>query len=66
MDYSIYDAIESGFTKVVFLIKRDMLETIENAIAKRIKNKIVWIIKTNSLDFNSFITKQSEYKYWNN
>ena len=40
MDYSIYDAIESGFTKVVFLIKRDMLETIENTIAKRIKNKI--------------------------
>lgn len=40
IDYSIYDAIESGFTKVVFLIKRDMLETIENTIAKRIKNKI--------------------------
>lgn len=40
MDYSIYDAIESGFTKVVFLIKKDMLETIENSIAKRIKNKI--------------------------
>lgn len=40
MDYSIYDAIESGFTKAVFLIKRDMLETIENTIAKRIKNKI--------------------------
>ena len=40
MDYSIYDAIERGFTKVVFLIKRDMLETIENTIAKRIKNKI--------------------------
>lgn len=40
MDYSIYDAIESGFTKVVFLIKRDMLETIEDTIAKRIKNKI--------------------------
>ncbi len=40
MDYSIYDAIESGFTKVVFLIKRDMLETIENTIAKRIKNKM--------------------------
>ena len=40
MDYSIYDAIESGFTKVVFLIKKDMLETIENTIAKRIKNKI--------------------------
>ncbi len=40
MDYSIYDAIKCGFTKVVFLIKKDMLETIENTIAKRIKDKI--------------------------
>lgn len=40
MDYSIYDAIMSGFTKVVFLIKKDMLDIVENTIGKRIKNKI--------------------------
>lgn len=40
MDYSIYDAIMCGFTKVVFLIKRDMLDVVENTIGKRIKEKI--------------------------
>lgn len=41
MDYSIYDAIEAGFEKVVFIIRKDLekdfKEIIGNRIAKQIK-----------------------------
>ena len=30
MDYSIHDAIEAGFTKVVFIIRTDLKEAFEN------------------------------------
>ena len=39
-DYSIYDAILAGFTKVVFVIKKENLEIFENTIGKRIEGKI--------------------------
>lgn len=38
MDYSIHDAIEAGFNKVVFIIRHDIEEAFEEAIGKRIKN----------------------------
>jgi len=40
IDYSIYDAIKAGFTKVVFIIKRENLSIFENTIGKRIAGKI--------------------------
>lgn len=40
IDYSIYDAIRSGFDKVVFVIRRSMLADFKNTIGKRIENKI--------------------------
>jgi len=40
VDYSIYDAIRAGFTKVVFVIKEENLEIFENTVGKRIKNHI--------------------------
>lgn len=36
MDYSIYDAIEAGFNKIVFVIQRRMLEDFKNVIGDRI------------------------------
>ena len=36
MEYSIYDAIRAGFTKVVFIIKPDMKDLMENLCGKRI------------------------------
>lgn len=39
-DYSIYDAILAGVTKVVFVIKKESLEIFQNTIEKRIGNKI--------------------------
>ncbi len=40
IDYSIYDAIESGFNKVVFIIKKENLEIFRSTIGKRFENKI--------------------------
>ena len=40
IDYSIYDAIRSGFNKVVFIIKEENLEVFKETIGKRIENHI--------------------------
>lgn len=40
MDYSIHDAINAGFTKVVFIIRTDLKEAFENHYAERFKGKI--------------------------
>ena len=37
IDYSIYDAIRAGFTKVVFVIKEEMLEEFKETIGRRIE-----------------------------
>ena len=39
MDYSIYDAIEAGFNKVVFVIRKDLLADFDAVIGQRMKNK---------------------------
>lgn len=40
IDYSIYDAIKAGFTKVVFIIKEENYEIFKSTIGKRIENRI--------------------------
>lgn len=40
MDYSIYDAIKVGFSKVVFVIREEFLQDFQNTIGKRLENKI--------------------------
>jgi len=40
MDYSIHDAINAGFTKVVFIIRTDLKEAFEAHYAERFKGKI--------------------------
>lgn len=40
IDYSIYDAIEAGFDKVIFIIKEENLEIFRSTIGKRIESKI--------------------------
>ena len=36
MDYSIYDAKQAGFEKVIFLIKKEIKEEFKETIGKRI------------------------------
>lgn len=40
MDYSIYDAMQAGFNKIVFVIRKDLLEDFDRIIGQRIKKKI--------------------------
>ncbi len=37
MDYSIYDAVQAGFDKVVFIIRRDIKDAFDEIIGNRIK-----------------------------
>lgn len=40
IDYSIYDAIKCGFTKVVFIIKEENYDIFRETIGKRVEDKI--------------------------
>ncbi|MDO5026381.1 MAG: sugar phosphate nucleotidyltransferase [Tissierellia bacterium] len=40
MDYSIYDAINAGFDKVVFIIREDIKDEFMEVIGERIKSKV--------------------------
>ncbi len=40
MDYSIYDAIEAGFTKVVFIIRKELQEAFNNHYMERFSGRI--------------------------
>ncbi len=40
MDYSIYDAIRAGFTKVVFIIRKDFADDFKNIFEPKLKGKI--------------------------
>ncbi len=40
MDYSIYDAIEAGFNKVVFVIRKDLEKDFKEVIGNRIEKQV--------------------------
>ncbi|MGK2862067.1 MAG: sugar phosphate nucleotidyltransferase [Chitinophagaceae bacterium] len=40
MDYSIYDAIRSGFGKIVFIIRREFVDDFKNIFEPKLKDKI--------------------------
>lgn len=40
MDYSIYDALEAGFNKVIFIIRRDLENDFKEIIGNRISEKV--------------------------
>ena len=40
IDYSIYDAINAGFNKVVFIIKEENYAIFKETIGKRVEDKI--------------------------
>jgi len=56
MDYSLFDAIRAGFTKVVFIVREEILEIVKEKFAPKAKGKI-------DIDFvvqpqNKFIPEQ--------
>jgi NDP-sugar pyrophosphorylase family protein len=40
MDYSLYDAIRAGFSKVVFIVREEILETVREKFEPRARGKI--------------------------
>ena len=40
IDYSVYDAIKAGFTKIIFLIKEENYEIFKETIGKRVESHI--------------------------
>ena len=40
IDYSVYDAVKAGFTKVVFIIKRENEQIFKETIGSRVEGKI--------------------------
>ena len=57
IDYSIYDAIQSGFNKVVFIIKEENYEIFKSTIGARVEPHI----KTEYVFQNNDYVKE-EYK----
>lgn len=51
IDYSIYDAIQAGFTKVVFIIKKENYEIFKETIGKRVEEhiKTEYVFQTNDI-----------------
>jgi choline kinase len=50
MDYSLFDAIRHGFTKVVFIVREEILETVKEKFLPKIKGKIEADFVIQSLD----------------
>ena len=39
MEYSIHDAIEAGFDRIVFILKEDMVETVKETVGKKFEGR---------------------------
>ncbi|MEA3443089.1 MAG: sugar phosphate nucleotidyltransferase [Bacteroidota bacterium] len=66
LEYSIYDAIRSGFGKVIFVIRESMEEDLRKTILKKIENKIETVCvfqKTDDLP-NGFQLPEGREKPW--
>src|ERR1044071_5299033 len=50
MDYSLFDAIRSGFTKVVFIVRDEILETVKEKFLPKVKGKMEAEFVIQSLD----------------
>lgn len=40
MDFSLFDAIKAGFTKVVFIVRKDILEEVKTEFGAKLKGKV--------------------------
>lgn len=40
MDFSLFDAVKAGFTKVVFIVRKDILEEVKNEFGAKLEGKV--------------------------
>jgi len=50
MDYSLFDALRAGFTKVVFIVREEILETVKEKFLPKLKGKVEVEFVIQSLD----------------
>jgi NDP-sugar pyrophosphorylase family protein len=50
MDYSLFDAVRAGFTKVVFIVRDEILETVKEKFLPRLQGKVEVEFVVQSLD----------------
>ena len=50
MDYSLFDAVRAGFTKIVFIVRDEILETVKEKFLPKLKGKIEVDFVVQSLD----------------
>jgi hypothetical protein len=56
MDYSLFDAIRAGFTKVVFIVRNEIRDTVEEMFLPRLRGKVDVEFVIQSLD--TFVPKE--------
>src|SRR5258705_13561655 len=66
MDYSIFDAVRSGFGKVVFIIRREFADNFKNIFEPKLKGKIKTDYVFQELDSftNGFAIPDGRTKPW--
>ena len=66
IDYSVYDAIKAGFTKVVFIIRKDFEDQFKSQITKKYSEKIDVAFAFQNLDDlpDNFICPDGREKPW--
>ena len=66
MDYSIYDALEAGFNKIVFIIRHDLEKDFKEIIGNRIEKlcKVEYAFQENDNLPGGFVTPQERKKPW--
>ncbi|NLK99518.1 MAG: nucleotidyltransferase [Clostridiales bacterium] len=66
MDYSIYDAIDAGFNKVVFIIRKDLEKDFKEIIGKRIEKqlKVEYVFQNSDTLPEGFSTQEGRTKPW--
>ena len=66
MDYSIYDAIEAGFNKVVFVIRKDLEESFKEVIGNRIEQivKVEYVFQQVENTPKGIEVKEGRKKPW--
>ncbi|MFI3260372.1 MAG: sugar phosphate nucleotidyltransferase [bacterium] len=64
IDYSIYDAIQAGFSKVVFVIKEENLSLFEETVGNRLAEKIKVEYAFQSLEDTPIKIDQERVKPW--
>jgi hypothetical protein len=50
LDYSVYDAVKSGFEKIVFIIRRDIEKDFRDAVLSRVGSNVKWEIAYQEAD----------------